>query len=174
VTPALSIVVAASENNVIGVGNGLPWRLPDDLRRFKALTIGKPVLMGRKTFESIGKPLPGRTNIVITRQSNWNAPGCISSASIAEAIERANAPEVMVIGGAQIYAEVLPQVSTVHLTRVHTVLDGDAYFPELTPSEWRETERQDHEKDGGHQYSFSFISLRRVSAIRHPLSAAQS
>jgi dihydrofolate reductase len=163
VTPALSIVVAVSENNVIGVRNQLPWRLPDDLRRFKALTMGKPVLMGRKTFESIGKPLPGRTNLVVTRQENWTAAGCVVTSSIAQAIRQADAPEVMVIGGAQIYAEVLQQVSTIHLTRVHTDLDGDAYFPALVPSDWREDPREYHGVDDRHPYAFSFITLHRLS-----------
>jgi len=164
VTPALSIVVAVSENNVIGVRNQLPWRLPDDLRRFKALTMGKPVLMGRKTFESIGKPLPGRTNLVVTRQENWTAAGCVVTSSIAQAIRQADAPEVMVIGGAQIYAEVLQQVSTIHLTRVHTDLDGDAYFPALVLSDWSEDPCEYHDADDRHPYAFSFITLHRLSA----------
>jgi len=166
VTSALSIVVAASENNVIGVRNELPWRLPDDLRRFKSITMGKPVLMGRKTFESIGKPLPGRTNLVVTHQQSWNAEGCVVTTSIAEAVARADAPEVMVIGGAQIYAEVLPQVSTIYLTRVHTTLDGDAYFPQLAGSEWREEEREAHAADERHRYAFTFVTLRRQFAHR--------
>lgn len=163
-TPKLSIVVAASDNNVIGVRNELPWHLPDDLRRFKALTMGKPVVMGRKTFESIGKPLPGRTNVVVTRQRDWSAPGCVIANSIADAIEYADAAEIMIIGGAQIFAEVLPQVSTIHLTRVDVRLDGDAFFPELAPSDWRETNREDHAADARHAYAFSFVILERMSA----------
>lgn len=158
---SLSIVVAASENNVIGVRNELPWRLPDDLRRFKALTMGKPILMGRKTFESIGRPLPGRTNLVVTRQQGWVATGCVVASSIAEAIERADAPEVMVIGGAQIYAEVLPAVSTIHLTRVHTIIDGDAHFPTLTSDEWSESSKEYHAADERHAYAFTFVTLHR-------------
>lgn len=164
VPTSLSIVVAASENNVIGVRNELPWRLPDDLRRFKALTMGKPILMGRKTFESIGKPLPGRTNIVVTRQKDLSIPGCVVTSSIAQALERADAPEVMVIGGAQIYAEVLPDVSTIHLTRVHTSVEGDAHLPQLMPNEWREVSREEHPADEQHAYAFSFVTLERVSA----------
>ncbi|HEU4603823.1 MAG TPA: dihydrofolate reductase [Steroidobacteraceae bacterium] len=163
-TPKLSIVVAASDNNVIGVRNELPWHLPDDLRRFKALTMGKPVVMGRKTFESIGKPLPGRTNVVVTRQRDWSAPGCVIANSIADAIEHADAAEIMIIGGAQIFAEVLPQVNTIHLTRVDVRLDGDAFFPELAPSDWRETNREDHAADARHAYAFSFVTLERISA----------
>jgi dihydrofolate reductase len=158
----LSIVVAAAENDVIGVRNELPWRLPDDLRRFKALTLGKPVLMGRKTFESIGKPLPGRTNLVVTRQKHWTAAGCVVVPSIEDAIDAAgNVSEIAVIGGGQIFKEVLPRVNTIHLTRVHVTLGGDAYFPRLVPSEWRETSREDHAADERHAYAFSFVTLER-------------
>jgi dihydrofolate reductase len=160
VATSLSIVVAASENNVIGVRNELPWRLPDDLRRFKALTMGKPILMGRKTFESIGKPLPGRTNLVVTRQQGWVAAGCVVASSIAEAIERADAPEVMVIGGAQIYAEVLPAVNTIHLTRVHTIIEGDAHFPKLASDKWIECSKEYHSADERHAYAFTFVTLQ--------------
>jgi dihydrofolate reductase len=162
VSPALSIVVAAAENDVIGVRNELPWRLPDDLRRFKALTLGKPVLMGRKTFESIGKPLPGRMNLVVTRQHDWTAPGCVVAGSIEEAIGAAGpVPEIAIIGGGQIFSEVLPRVNTIYLTRVHVALNGDAYFPRLVPDEWRETDREDHAADERHAYAFSFVTLER-------------
>ena len=116
----LSIVVAASDNDVIGVGNQLPWRLPDDLKRFKALTLGKPVVMGRKTYASIGRPLPGRLNIVISRQAGLALEGVVTVRSIDEALAAAkDAPEVMVIGGGEIYRQILSRVQTIHLTRAH-------------------------------------------------------
>src|SRR5690242_21477778 len=116
----LSIIVAVADNGVIGSGNHLPWRLPDDLKRFKALSLGKPIVMGRKTFDSIGRPLPGRLNIVISRQPGLEIPGCTVVTSIDAAIAAAQpAPEIVIIGGADIYRQVLPRVQVIHLTRVH-------------------------------------------------------
>lgn len=160
---SLTIVVAAAQNNVIGSGNQLPWRLPDDLKRFKALTLGKPVLMGRKTFDAIGHPLPGRTNIVISRQPGLRIDDCIVVPSLQAAIDAAGAvPQVAVIGGAQIYAQALPLTTTVHLTRVHASVTGDAVFPDLDPRQWREVAVEDHAADERHPYAFSFITLERL------------
>jgi dihydrofolate reductase len=158
----VSIVVAASENNVIGVGNQLPWRLPDDLRRFKALTMGKPVVMGRKTFASIGKPLPGRLNIVVSRQQ-----AAIDGALVVDSIDAAlaaarPAEEIMVIGGAQIYGQALPRTTTIYMTRVHTQIAGDAYFPTLAGEAWREVDIEPHPADDRHAYAFTFLRFERI------------
>jgi len=160
----LSIIVAAAENGVIGQDNRLPWRLPDDLRRFKALSMGKPIIMGRRTFDSIGRSLPGRTNIVISGQAGLRIDGCIVVPSLEAAIEAASpAPEAVVIGGAQIYRQVLPRTDVVHLTRVHASVAGDVRFPELPSSHWQEVARERHDADDRHTYPFSFITLQRIA-----------
>lgn len=159
----LSMVVAASDNDVIGVGNQLPWRLPDDLKRFKALTMGKPIIMGRKTFESIGRSLPGRTNIVISRQTELAIDGALVVRSTDDALAAASpASEAMLIGGADIYRQLLPQTHTIHLTRVHTTLVGDAYFPALDAQQWREVDCELHPADDRHVYPFTFFTLERI------------
>src|SRR5690349_11171181 len=123
----LSIIVAMADHGVIGAGNQLPWRLPDDLKRFKALSLGKPIVMGRKTYDSIGRPLPGRLNIVVSRKQNLEIPGCTVVSSLQDAIAAAGpAPEIVIVGGAEIYAQALPQVEMIHLTRVHATIVGDA------------------------------------------------
>jgi dihydrofolate reductase len=160
---SVSIVVAAAENGVIGSGNELPWRLPDDLKRFKSLTLGKPIVMGRRTWDSIGRPLPGRTNIVVTRRAGLQLEGCTVVGSLAAAFEAvASAPEVMVIGGADIYRQAIASTTTVHLTRVHARVAGDVHFPELAPGEWVETGTQFHPADERHAYAFSFVTLQRL------------
>jgi dihydrofolate reductase len=158
----ISIIVAAAQNNVIGSGNQLPWRLPDDLKRFKALSLGKPVVMGRKTFDSIGKPLPGRTNIVISRQRGLQIPGCIVVQSLDEALAAAApAEEIVVIGGAEIFRQVLPRVATIHLTRVHADVPGDVFLPDLAAEDWRETAAEYHAADERHAHAFMFVTLER-------------
>ena len=160
----LTIVVAAAENRVIGRNNQLPWRLPDDLKRFKEVTLGKPVVMGRKTYDSIGKPLPGRTNIVVTRQSGLAIAGCVVVGSLDEALIAAqDAREVMLIGGAQLYQSALPNVGRVELTRVHAAVDGDTLFPVLDPTQWRETLVATHPADERHAHAFSFVTLDRLA-----------
>lgn len=162
-TSALSIVVAAAENGVIGSDNRLPWRLPDDLKRFKALTLGKPVVMGRRTWDSIGRPLPLRTNIVVSRRPDLRIQGCTVVGSLEQAIlASAGAPEVMVIGGAEIYRQVLGSTTTIHLTRVHASVAGNVYFPELPREEWAQTDVQHHPADDRHEYAFSFVTLQRI------------
>jgi dihydrofolate reductase len=159
----LSIIVAVAENNVIGAGNRLPWRLPDDLRRFKALSLGKPVVMGRRTFDSIGRPLPGRTNIVISRQPGLRIDGCIVTLSVDAALAAAHpAAEVIIIGGAEIYRQVLPRTNRIHMTRVHAYIEGDVLFPELHAEEWREVDIEHHPADDRHAHAFSFITLERI------------
>lgn len=162
--PLLSIIVAAAENDVIGQDNRLPWRLPDDLRRFKSLSMGKPVIMGRRTFDSIGRPLPGRTNIVVSGQAGLELEGCIVAPSVDAAIAAAGcASEAIIAGGAQIYRQTLPRVGTIHLTRVHVCVDGDVRFPALAADEWREVQCEHHPADEVHPHAFSFITLERIS-----------
>jgi len=157
----ISIIAAVSENGVIGKNNALPWKLPADLRHFKELTIGKPVIMGLKTFESIGKPLPDRTNIVLSKEK-VEIPGCTAVHSIEEALQAVgNAEEVMVIGGGSVYAQFLPKADRMYVTRVHAEVEGDTYFPVFNQNEWTEIERVNHEKDEQHPYSFSFVTLER-------------
>ncbi len=161
----LSIVVAMAENRVIGRDNALPWRLPDDLRRFKELTLGKPMIMGRKTYESIGRPLPGRTTIVVSRQPGLAFEGCVVVDSMRAALAAAGgASEVALVGGAQLYREALPMVHRIELTRVHANVDGDAFFPELDPREWHETIVAVHAADDRHPYAFTFSYLERVAS----------
>ena len=160
----ISLVVAASENNVIGVRGDLPWRLSDDLKRFKALTMGKPIVMGRKTYESIGRPLPGRQNIVITRQDSYVADGCDVVNSPEAAIEAAgDAEEIMIIGGSHIYESFLPQADRIYLTRVHAEVDGDAFLPELQQDEWSVDSEERHIADENNDYATEFVVLNRTS-----------
>ena len=155
----ISLVVAASENNVIGKDNRLLWHLPNDMKFFKNTTWGMPVIMGRKTFESLGKPLTGRTNIVMTRDKEWTAQGTTVSPSMEEAMKAAaetDAKEVFVIGGGEIFKQILPQANRVYLTRVHTQLEGDAFFPELPAKEWKLLSQLDFTADAKHAYAYSF------------------
>lgn len=152
--PEIVLVVAVADNGVIGRDGAMPWHLPADLRHFKRLTTGKPVIMGRKTFESIGKPLPGRHNIVLTRDTAWRAEGVTVVPNLAEAIAaagldpRARAGEIMVVGGAQIYAEALPIATRIELTRIHVSPDGDTHFPDPDPRHWREAARIEQPAEG--------------------------
>ena len=163
----ISLIVAVSANGIIGAGGELPWRLPDDLRRFKRITMGKPIVMGRLTWDSIGRPLPGRQNIVVSRNSELVAPGCDIAASPLDAIDLAgDAPELMIIGGGQIYRDFLPRASRIYLTQVAAHVDGDASFPILADGEWRETTRESHVADEQHNYAFDFIQLDRIGATQ--------
>lgn len=164
-----SMIVAMAENRVIGINNNLPWYLPNDLKYFKQVTLGKPILMGRKTYESIGKPLPGRSNIVITRNESWSAPGVKTVHSLAQAFELAASiveidgqDEMMVIGGDQIYQSALPDTDRIYLTKVHAEVEGDAWFPELDWSQWHEVGREDFKAEGPNPYDYSFIVLDRI------------
>jgi dihydrofolate reductase len=173
--PIVSMVVAATENDVIGRDNGMPWHLPDDLKYFKARTMGKPMLMGRKTFESIGKPLPGRTSVVMTRDPNWKHDGVVVVRSLDEALRwvassAANAPanaasgvrELCAVGGAEIFRLVWPLAKRLFLTRIHANIEGDTFFPKVEAREWREVERTEHAADERHAYAMSFLTLDRV------------
>jgi len=158
----ISIIVAASTNNVIGVQGELPWRLPDDLKRFKQLTMGKPIVMGRRTFESIGRPLPGRQNIVITRQRDYEAAGCDVVASPAAALAAASdAAEIMIIGGSQVYELFLPKASRLYLTRVHVVVEGDAWFPEIDEGDWQLLDSESHDASAVNEHAFEFRTYER-------------
>jgi len=159
----VSLLVATDERGAIGRDGGLPWHLPNDLKRFKALTLGKPVVMGRKTWASIGRPLPGRHNIVITRQPGFAAQGASVAGSLEEALALAgDVPEVCIIGGAEIYRLALPQAHVIHLTRVHAEVPADTFFPALDPAQWREVAREDHAADERHDWNYSFVELRRA------------
>ena len=153
----LSIIVAADERGGIGRDGGLPWRLPEDLKRFKALTLGHPVIMGRKTYESIGRPLPGRRNIVVTRNAAYQTDGCEVAASLAAALAacQGGSDEIFVIGGAQIYAEALPLAQRLYLTEIRRAFEGDARFPDWDPTAWKETVREAHRTADGLEYGFA-------------------
>ena len=160
----VSFVVAVAENGVIGREGELPWgRLPADLQHFKRLTLGHPVVMGRKTFDSLGRALPKRPNLVVTRQADWHAPNCETLPSVLAALARAREldEEVCVIGGGEIYRKALPAADVIYLTEVHHTFEGDAYFPPLSPTIWREETRERHEADAQHAYAYSFVTLRR-------------
>ena len=158
----ISIIVAASMNNVIGDSGVLPWKISDDLKRFKALTLGKPIVMGRLTWESIGRPLPGRQNIVITRQSGFAADGCDVVASPAAALTVAgDAEEIMIIGGSQIYDLFLPKAGRLYLTQVQAEIDGDAFFPSINEVEWELVNCELHEASDANEFAFDFRTYER-------------
>lgn len=165
----ISLVVAMAANRAIGRGGTLPWRLPNDLRHFKTLTTGKPVVMGRKTFASIGRPLPDRTSIVVSRDPAFRPEGALVVNSFEAALNAAAAAaagEIMVIGGAEIYAAALPLADRIYVTEVHADVEGDRFFPPVDPGEWVETFRERHEADDRHAYGYSFVTLeRRASEV---------
>jgi dihydrofolate reductase len=159
-----SLVVAVARNGVIGRDNQLPWRLPDDLAYFKRVTLAHPVVMGRRTWQSIGKPLPGRTNIVVTHDPGFRAPGCVVAHSLDEAWRAAEgADEACVIGGTSLFAETLPLADVIHLTEVEADVEGDTYFPRFDRSAWKETEVGRHAADARHAYPFRIVRLERRS-----------
>jgi dihydrofolate reductase len=167
---AVELVVAVAENDVIGRGGTLPWHLREDLRRFKALTLGKPILMGRRTYESIGKALPGRTNLVLSRSGGFQAADCTVVGSLEQARLAAGADSaLMVIGGAEVYRQCLPVAVRIHLTLVHTrVEQGDTFFAGWRGSDWRETFRERHPAGDKNDFDYSFITLERTrSAVAH-------
>ena len=159
----ISIITAMDMNQLIGKDNGLPWKIPADLQFFKKVTMSKPIIMGRKTFESIGRPLPGRQNIIITRDKTYTAEGCDVIYSIDDAVEVAgDVEEVMVIGGANIYQQFLNKADRLYLTRVMGKFDGDAWFPELDFSQWALSEKEDHQADEKNECDYSFQVFNRV------------
>ena len=154
-------LVAMADNGVIGRDNGLPWHLPDDLKRFKAITLGHSVLMGRRTFESIGKALPGRRNLVLTRNPAWNAPGCEAVNSVDAARAIAGSSTLFVIGGAEIFAHCWPVVGKLELTEVHADVEGDTFLDGFDRRAWRESARETHAADARHAFPFDFVTLVR-------------
>jgi dihydrofolate reductase len=157
-----------ARNHVIGRDNALPWRLPEDLKHFKRLTLGKPILMGRKTFESIGKPLPGRTNLVLTRDPAWQSQDVVVAHSVGEALQRAgDAPEVAGIGGADIFQLLLPMATRIYLTRIDADIPGDTFFPPIDYSQWVEIDSRRFSADDRNAYDMVFATLERVPAAAH-------
>jgi dihydrofolate reductase len=174
------LVAAVAENGVIGRGNALPWRLKSDMQHFRALTMGKPVVMGRKTYLSIGKPLKGRTTIVISRDRNFTAPGIVVAPSLDAALAaargdalRRNADTIIVAGGADIYAQAMPLATQLAVTHVHKRVDGDAHFPAIAADEWHESARSEHEAAAEDEAAFAFVSYERaIDAKLRPVSAS--
>nr|AIA15116.1 Dihydrofolate reductase [uncultured bacterium] len=165
----LSIIVAVAENNVIGKDNQLIWRLPADLKHLKALTMGHPMVMGRKTFDSIGKPLPGRTSIIITRQPNYTVEGCLVVHSLEQAIIEAGnlrTEEAFIVGGAEVYRQSMSITDKIYLTEVHHSFDGDTFFPKIDPTIWKEVKRESFPADEKNAYDFDFVELENTLA-RH-------
>jgi len=169
VAPVVSLIVAMAQNGVIGRGNALPWRLPQDLKRFRAFTLGKPVLMGRKTYESIGRPLQDRANLVLTRDRRWRARGVIVVHSLEEALREAGpAEELVAIGGAAIYRLVLPFARRIYLTHVLADVPGDTFFPDFDPTQWEDAECITYPADEQHAYPVTFVTLVRRNAPATP------
>lgn len=162
-TPRISVIAALARNRVIGIENRLPWRLPEDLAHFKALTLGHPILMGRRTFESLGRPLPGRTNIVISRNPGYCRDGCLVAGSIADAIALcADADEIFFIGGAELYAQAIPLADRLYLTEVDIEAAGDAWFPDYDRSAFREVSRDTRTGEKGDALGFDFVVYEKA------------
>lgn len=154
----LTIIAAVAKNNALGKDNDLIWHLPADLKRFKKVTLGHHIIMGRKTFESLGKPLPNRTTIIISRNPNYYVDGCITASSLSEAITAARADDnPFILGGAQIYKQAMEFADVLDLTFIHQSFEADAYFPEIDLNKWKETSRQDHVADEKNHYDYSFV-----------------
>ncbi len=164
----VNIIAAVAQNGVIGAGNQLPWRLPADLKRFKALTMGHTLVMGRKTFDSIGRPLPGRATIVVTRDRNWSHEGVTVAHSVDDALAQASgAPvvsEIFIAGGAEIYAQTMTRADRLYLTHVGRPFDGDAHFPPIDPKIWSAVERERHDDDDDGELPFEFVTYLRVTS----------
>ena len=161
-SPRLTLIVARARNGVIGRDGTLPWRLPEDLAHFKRTTMGHPIVMGRRTWESIGRPLPGRRSLVVSRQQDFAPPGVEVFGSLEAALAAASSvPETCVIGGAEIYAQALPHVAVIHLTRVHASAGADTFLPALDAGQWEEIAREDRPADERHAWPYSFLTLRR-------------
>lgn len=162
-TPRITLIAAMANNRVIGINNTLPWDLPADMKHFRAQTMGKPILMGRKTYDSIGRPLPGRHNIVVTRDAALQIEGCTVVQSIDAAIEAAGAvEEVMVMGGASFYEQLLPRAERLVLTLIDLDIEGDAWFPALEGREWRELKREEHQPDEKNRWAYTFIEFEKT------------
>ena len=159
----IALIAAMAENHVIGRNNQLPWRIPADLKHFKVLTMGKPIIMGRKTYESIGRPLPGRDNIVLTGDVTYRAEGCEVVHSIAQALQVAGTvEEAMIVGGSDLYRQTIGDADRLYLTLVKAEVEGDAWFPEIDSRQWREIKREAHRADDSNQYDYAFVVLERA------------
>ena len=160
----LNLIVAVAHNNVIGMAGKMPWHLPAELAYFKRITMGHPIVMGRKTFDSIGRPLPGRRNIVVTANQAWRHEGVEVAGSIETALSMIEDSSAFVIGGATLYAAALPVANRVYLTAIDATVDGDTFFPELAPETWREVSRERREQDEKNAYDVDFVVFERMSA----------
>lgn len=158
----ISIIVAMAQDRTIGINNTLPWRCPEDLKHFKALTMGHHMIMGRKTFDSIGKPLPGRTTVVVTRNPALKIDGCIVVHSLDEAVKScAGDEELFIVGGAELYSQALPLADKLYLTEIQQQIKGDAHFPDFNKSEWREIERNSHKQESPQPLNYHFVTYQR-------------
>jgi dihydrofolate reductase len=164
----LNLIVAVAKGNVIGLGGKMPWHLPAELAYFKQVTMGHPVIMGRKTFDSIGRPLPGRRNLVVTGNPDWRHDGVEVHASIESAIAAVGGLEAFVIGGATLYEAALPLAQRVYLTAIDATVDGDTFFPELSVQDWQEVSRQRRQKDEKNAHDVDFIVLERTDKSQKP------
>lgn len=158
---SISLIVAMAQNRTIGVNNTLPWRCPEDLRHFKALTMGHHMIMGRKTFDSIGKPLPGRTTVVVTRNPELKIEGCVMAHSLDEAIAACGEDEIFIVGGAEIYAQALPLADTLYITEIRQNVEGDAHFPEFDKNTWHEVAREQRSQNEPQPLEYDFVTYRR-------------
>ena len=159
----ISLIVAMASNRAIGLDNQMPWHLSADLKKFKQITMGSPILMGRKTYESIGKPLPGRTNIIISRNSSYQQDNCLVFDNVEKALASCQKyDEIFIIGGATFYEVMLAKADTLYLTQIHKTFDADTFFPEIIPEEWKEVAREDITDDQSVDFSYSFIKLERL------------
>jgi len=162
----ISIIVAMASNHAIGLNNQMPWHLSADLKKFKAITMGSPILMGRKTYESIGKPLPGRRNIIISRNPDYQREGCLVFNDIEKAIEACRQyDEIFIIGGASFYQAILPKADSLYLTQINKEFEGDTFFPVINKNEWKEVARENIDGDESVDFSYSFIKLVRKSIL---------
>ena len=160
----ISLIVAMASNRVIGLNNKMPWHLSADLKKFKQITMGSPILMGRKTYESIGKPLPGRTNIIISRNTDYQQAGCLVFNNLETALQSASelTNELFVIGGSDLYQTLLPLADKLYLTLINQAFEGDTYFPEIDLNEWQEIAREDINDDNSTSFSYSFLTLEKT------------
>ena len=166
----ISIIVAVDRNRLIGRDNRLPWHLSADLKRFKRITMGKPIIMGRRTHESIGKPLPGRTNIVVSANPAYQAPGCVVAQSLSAAIDAAgDADEIMIVGGARLYEQAMPLADRIYLTEVEASFTGDTWFPPIDWGVWQEKQRDAHGADENNPHPFAFVLLERKNGDERDL-----
>jgi dihydrofolate reductase len=164
----ISLIVAMASNRVIGLNNKMPWHLSADLKKFKKITMGSPILMGRKTHESIGKPLPGRANIIISRNLDYRQDGCFVFNDLKTALDQTctNAKEIFVIGGSDIYEAILPMADAIYITLINKVFEGDTFFPEIDLNVWSEVEREDIKDDPDATFSYSFLKLEKANRCK--------